>query len=149
VMSAYVLTTVHTDGVRRQEFPTWEAADAAARATNPDVDGSMLPNVPAEFYDGSTYESGVFWFGNRYALIHKVVTVPTDGLTDEQYAVADRLRDALEAAGPAGLTPSQAGRKTGTTTTVAYEVLRWMVDNHYAHTTGNGAWTHYHAGRAR
>lgn len=72
-----------------------------------------------------------------------------DGLTDEQYELADRLEPALEAAGADGLTPSGAGKKTGVTTSEAKTVLDWMVGHQYAHTDGRGAWSHYYTGRAR
>lgn len=68
-------------------------------------------------------------------------------LTDEHYELADRLELALEAADARGLTPSVSARKAGTDTLTARHVLDWMVEHKYAHTTGNGAWTRYHAGR--
>jgi hypothetical protein len=73
--------------------------------------------------------------------------VSYDQLTDEQYQLADRLELALEAAPPAGLTPSAAARKVGTDTVSARHVLDYLVRHRYAHTSGNGAWTHYHHGR--
>lgn len=66
---------------------------------------------------------------------------------DVDYDLADAVEAALEAAGQDGLTPSAAARKTGTTTDAARGVLQWMASNRYAHTSGNGAWTRYHAGR--
>ena len=70
-------------------------------------------------------------------------------LEEDEYDVVDRLELALEAAGPAGLTPSQAARKARTDTLTAQRLLVWLVRNLSAHTSGNGAWTHFHAGRAR
>ena len=69
-------------------------------------------------------------------------------LTDDEYQIADRIELALEGE-PAGLTPSKAARKARTTTGTAARVLAWMVRERYAHTSGNGAWTRYHAGRER
>jgi hypothetical protein len=70
-------------------------------------------------------------------------------LTDEQYELADRIEAALEAAGPDGLTPSRIARKAHADYHETCDVLFWMVAHQYAHTSGNGAWTHYHAGRNR
>jgi hypothetical protein len=70
-------------------------------------------------------------------------------LSDEEYEIVDRISLALEAAGPAGLTPSRAARKARTDTLSAGRLLQWLVRGLYAHTSGNGCWTHYHAGRAR
>lgn len=75
---------------------------------------------------------------------------PAPVATDDcLYDVADRLVLALEAAAPAGLTPSQAARQARCTYREAADTLAWMVDEQYAHTSGNGAWTHYHAGSAQ
>ena len=83
------------------------------------------------------------------AVLSTLPHVPAD-LSDEQYELADQLEVALEAAGPAGLTPSQAARKVHATTDAAAVVLGWMVANFFVHTSGHGAWTHYHhGGRAR
>lgn len=68
-------------------------------------------------------------------------------LTDAEWILADRIGDALEAAGADGLTPSKAARKAGTDTLTAGRVLRYLVRHSEAHTSGNGCWTHYHAGR--
>lgn len=65
------------------------------------------------------------------------------------YELCDRIIEALEAAGPEGLTTSQVRRKTKATTSAAMKALDWMVAQQYIHTSGNGAWTHYHAGRRR
>jgi hypothetical protein len=73
---------------------------------------------------------------------------PTQDLTDEQFDIADRIDVALEAAKREGLTPSQVARKAHTTTAEAAEILDWMTRRQMAHTSGNGAWTHYHKGRA-
>lgn len=69
-------------------------------------------------------------------------------LTDEQYEIADRIEQALETAGREGLTPSRAARKARTTYDQARAVLAYLVANRYVHTSGNGAWTRFHAGRA-
>lgn len=68
-------------------------------------------------------------------------------LDDAGYALADRLEAVLEQAAD-GVTPSAAARKAATTTNEVRVVLDWMVRNQYAHTSGNGAWTRYYAGRA-
>jgi hypothetical protein len=73
----------------------------------------------------------------------------TQELTDEQYEAADVLNEALEQADQAGLTISAAARKARITYDTAAVVLAWMVTEQYIHTSGNGAWRHYHAGRGR
>lgn len=71
-----------------------------------------------------------------------------DDLTDAEFEIADALDLALADAGPEGLTPSRAARKARTDTRTAERLLRWLVADLSAHTSGNGCWTHYHAGRA-
>jgi hypothetical protein len=72
----------------------------------------------------------------------------TTELTDTDYNLADQIEAVLEAGPAAGLTPSAVAAKvTGTSTDEARDILRWLVEHGYAHTSGNGAWTHYHAGR--
>lgn len=71
----------------------------------------------------------------------------TTTLADHEYEIADRIEDALKAADGNGLTPSTAARKAKTDLHTARRVLDYLVDHAYAHTSGNGAWTHYHAGR--
>ena len=68
----YTLTTQHTTGIKVQTFATYEEALAAGESTSPDLDGSMMPNVDQALYCEETYSRGLFWFGNRYALIHQV-----------------------------------------------------------------------------
>jgi hypothetical protein len=70
-------------------------------------------------------------------------------LSDTEFDTIDRIEDLLEAAGPSGLTPSLVGRNAGISTDDARRLLQWMVAGRYAHTSGNGAWTRYHAGRGR
>lgn len=70
-----------------------------------------------------------------------------DELSNEQYEVADRIEAALERT-PEGLTPSAAARAARTDYATALAALQYMVAHLYAHTSGNGAWTRYHAGRA-
>ena len=72
----------------------------------------------------------------------------TTTLTDAECEIADRLETALEAAGQDGLTPSAAGRQAKVSTDEARRILQVMVTSQYAHTSGNGAWTRYYAGRA-
>lgn len=62
--------------------------------------------------------------------------------------LADRIEPALENADRDGLTPSAAARRVGVPTGEARAALAWMVAHRFAHTTGNGAWARYHAGRA-
>jgi len=68
-------------------------------------------------------------------------------LTDDEFEIADRLEDALEGAASTGMTPSVAARKAHTDTVTARRILDYLVRNQYAHTSGNGAWTRYHARR--
>ena len=63
--------------------------------------------------------------------------------------ILDALDLALDEADANGLTPSQAARKAGTDTRTARRLLDDLVNGYYAHTSGNGAWTHYHRGPAR
>ena len=72
-----------------------------------------------------------------------------DDLSIADYALADLLEVALEAANADGLTPSVAARKVRSDRDTTARVLAWMVANQYAHSTGNGAWRHYHAGRGQ
>jgi len=69
-------------------------------------------------------------------------------MTDEDYDTADRIELVLEASERGGMTPSQVGRKVKASTSTTRRILDWMVARQFAHTTGNGAWAHYHAGRA-
>lgn len=72
----------------------------------------------------------------------------TTELTDEQYEIADKIERILEGpAGKDGLPPSGVARRAKVTYDQAWTVLTWMVRHQYAHTSGNGAWTRYHAGR--
>lgn len=72
----YTLTTVHTSAPdwtptpRVAYFNTCDAALAAA--PNPEEDGSLVPNVPEYLVNEETYSRGVFWCGNRCAVIHEV-----------------------------------------------------------------------------
>lgn len=69
---------------------------------------------------------------------------------DPNWDHVDRLERALEAAGPAGLTGSAAGRKVGIDTTLAHHLLCALVRDQVAHTSGTGGrCTRYHLGRAR
>lgn len=68
--------TVHTqhfvDGsvqTRTQSFDDFDSALAHGRSTNPDVDGSMMPNVDESLEDHPGYEKGLFWNENRYGVI--------------------------------------------------------------------------------
>lgn len=70
-------------------------------------------------------------------------------LTDEQDAIAGQLEAVLEAADGKGLTISAAARKARTDYDTARTLLALLVEGRMAHTSGNGAWTHYHAGRGR
>ena len=74
---------------------------------------------------------------------------PTGDPTDYEWDLLDRLTAALEAAPDRGLTQSVAGRQVGASTDDAKRLLGWLVAQQNAHTSGNGAWTRYHAGRAR
>lgn len=70
--------------------------------------------------------------------------------SDEFYALCDRVEAVLEAEGKIscdGLTPSAAARKAHITTADTRRVLTYLVANEYVWTSGNGAWTRYHAGR--
>jgi DNA-binding IclR family transcriptional regulator len=69
-------------------------------------------------------------------------------LTDDQYELADAIERVLEPAPAGGMTPSAIARKARATTSATATVLGWLVEHRYAHTSGNGAWRHYHWGRA-
>jgi hypothetical protein len=73
---------------------------------------------------------------------------PYDG-ADWAWDLAERITLALEGADARGLTRSLAGRLAGCGTVEAGVVLDHLVATREAHTSGNGAWTRYHAGRAR
>ena len=62
--------TQHGEGreTRKKGFDTFDEALSHAKSTDPDKDGSMWPNVD-ESLVGDDYEKGVFWHGNRYAVI--------------------------------------------------------------------------------
>lgn len=67
--------TVHTwHGVdrvhRRRHFTGFTPALEYAESINPDTDGTMIPNG-GESFNPPNYESGVFWLGNKYAVITK------------------------------------------------------------------------------
>lgn len=67
--TTYTATTVHLDGVRVTHHASFEDAMASALTRSPEYDGTTLPNIPDELIDNETYESGVFWFNNRFAVI--------------------------------------------------------------------------------
>lgn len=71
-----------------------------------------------------------------------------DELTEAQWAVADRVEAVLEAADRSGMTISMVARKVRCDYLDARAVLAYLDRHQYAHTTGNGAWSRYHAGRA-
>lgn len=60
---------------------------------------------------------------------------------------ADKLDEVLKKADAKGLTPSAAARKAKMSTTEAFTTLKFMVAHKFARTSGNGAWTRYHAWR--
>jgi hypothetical protein len=66
-------------------------------------------------------------------------------LPDHLYDAADVIDAKLQAKGD--LTPSKAARYAKVTSHEAWEILRYLVAHGYAHTSGNGAWTHFHPGR--
>lgn len=57
--------------VKRKRFADYDSALTHAQSTNPDSDSSMVPNVDQRFVDHPGYEKGLFWLGNRYAVITK------------------------------------------------------------------------------
>jgi hypothetical protein len=69
------------------------------------------------------------------------------GLTDDEFAIADRIEAVMKRSGN-GITTSFAARAVKVDYTKAYKVLDYLVEHQYVHTTGNGARTHYHWGRA-
>jgi hypothetical protein len=71
---------------------------------------------------------------------------PTVELPEELDPVADAIEAALKTKGD--LTASAAARAARTDTLTARRVLFYLVSHAYAHTSGNGAWTHYHPGRS-
>lgn len=74
-MSDYDVITQHGTEreVRAIGFDDYDDAVAHAEATTPDTDGTLCPNVDEVEYPG--YERGIFWLGNRYAVI--VTRVPS------------------------------------------------------------------------
>lgn len=69
----------------------------------------------------------------------------TAELPDHLYDAADVIEAKLQAKGD--LTPSQAARAAKLDASDAGKILRYLVAHGYAHTSGSGAWTHYHPGR--
>ena len=66
----YTLITQHAgDRTEARSFSTFEEALDAGRATDPDRDPSMVPTIDPALADDPTYEKGLFWLGNRYAII--------------------------------------------------------------------------------
>jgi hypothetical protein len=74
-------------------------------------------------------------------------STPVRDLTHDQYLLADRIIEVVEVANSDGYTPSVIARKAKAEYRQVREVLDWLVEYRYVHTSGNGAWTHYHAGR--
>lgn len=78
-LTVYKLVTQHMHWTQVQHFPTFDAAFAAGQATDPEKDGSMLPNISddvlAEFGgtdEASGYQRGLFWLhNNRYGVIYR------------------------------------------------------------------------------
>ena len=68
----FTTTTTHTHGTTVTEHATYEEAKAAAELRSPDRDDTTIPTIDPALADDATYEAGVFWFGNRYAVIAKV-----------------------------------------------------------------------------
>ena len=65
---------------------------------------------------------------------------------DEAFeAIIDAVADALEAMRDA--TISRLARKARVDYLDARDAVNWLVAHSYAHTSGNGCWTHYHPGR--
>ena len=50
-------------------FPDFDSALVHGQANDPDTDSTMVPNVDDAFGEDPCYEKGLFWFGNRYAVI--------------------------------------------------------------------------------
>jgi hypothetical protein len=48
---------------------TWDAARAYAESLSPENNGDICPNVDEELVKPESYEQGMFWYGNRYAII--------------------------------------------------------------------------------
>lgn len=69
------------------------------------------------------------------------------GLSDDEWAVADRLLLAASRAGLAGVTPSVAARAAGVDTDTARGLLDHLARRDMLHTTGNGSRTRYHQPR--
>lgn len=57
--------------VRRKTFPDYDAALAHAQSSTPDTDSSMVPTLDEPHASHPDYERGVFWEGNKYAVITK------------------------------------------------------------------------------
>ena len=55
--------------VRTMTFSDFDSALAEAKATTPDTDGMLVPNVDDEYAYSPNYWDGVSWYGNLYAVI--------------------------------------------------------------------------------
>lgn len=72
-MTSFQVVTLHTDGEHVSCYADPEEAAAYAQSTSPEIDGSMMPNLPesviASHGGADKYERGFFWLGNRYAVL--------------------------------------------------------------------------------
>lgn len=72
-------------------------------------------------------------------------TTEAPDYSDPIWDRADTITEVLQAADAKGLTPSVTARKAKMTYREAADTLTFMVDHKFARTSGNGAWTRYHA----
>lgn len=69
----YRLIWETTEGIQTRTFPEWDDAKAHAATVSPEVDGSTIPQVSIDTDAmGDAYSAGVFWLGNRFAVIESL-----------------------------------------------------------------------------
>lgn len=110
----------------------WSFVCAVEDAIFARLAGRHLTNVEALLFDGP-------W--------RKVTNAAALELTDEQYALADRIERVLRAGPGRGLTASFIAKDIRADLSEVTAVLAYLVERQYAHTSGNGEETCYHAGR--
>jgi hypothetical protein len=73
IMASFKVHTLHgaERKPRSKRFADYDTAYAWAKANDPDADSSLVPNGGDDFIGHPRYEAGLFWFGNRYAVITK------------------------------------------------------------------------------
>jgi hypothetical protein len=67
---------------------------------------------------------------------------PHDDANQLAFDLVDAVDEALRAT--RDLTPSEAARRAKCSRLAARAALYYLIEHGFAHTSGNGAWTHYH-----